>query len=90
MVTVYRKNYTIAERVQALTLHANGVKIPQIEAITGIKKHAFYTLLKKAKSRGYTPSDKIEERHIEDASRNGRPKVIGEVEHEVIRGVVTK
>ncbi|KAK0735098.1 hypothetical protein B0T26DRAFT_628421, partial [Lasiosphaeria miniovina] len=74
MVTVHRKDSTIAERVQALTLHANSAKIPQIEAITGIKKAAFYAPLKKAKDRGYAPGDKIQDRHVENAPKSGRPK----------------
>ncbi|KAK0728464.1 hypothetical protein B0T26DRAFT_768055 [Lasiosphaeria miniovina] len=41
MVTVHRRESTIAERVQALTLYANGVKFPTIEALTGLKRTTF-------------------------------------------------
>ncbi|KAK3336981.1 hypothetical protein B0T19DRAFT_338554, partial [Cercophora scortea] len=81
---------TVAERVQALCLHAVGKRVSEIEAVTGIKKEAFKQLLKRAKSRGYVVGDKIEDRFVLNAERSGRPKIIGEVEAKVILQVVCK
>jgi len=68
-----RTEYTIAERVQALAMHATGKKPVEIEAIVGMHRESFKTVLKRAKQRGYVVGGKIEERHVESLPRSGRP-----------------
>ncbi|KAK3896401.1 hypothetical protein C8A05DRAFT_20615, partial [Staphylotrichum tortipilum] len=75
---IHRKHSTIAERTQALTLHACGTKYSEIEAITGIKAEAFKQLLRKAKQRGYLPGGPVKDEHVCDGAKSGRPKVITE------------
>ncbi|KAK4141109.1 uncharacterized protein C8A04DRAFT_31316 [Dichotomopilus funicola] len=60
-----RKQYSIIARVQALTLHACGTKVSDIEKITGVKKWAFMALLARAKKRGYVPGARIVYEHIQ-------------------------
>ena len=73
-MTVPRKESTIAQRVQALTLHSTGAKPPEIESVTGIKKNAFKALLRRAKDRGYQPGGRIKDEYVENGTRTGRPK----------------
>ncbi len=87
---IHRKHSTIAERAQALTLHACGTKISDIEAITGIKKETFKSLLSRAKKRGYCPGGPVKDEHVQDAPRIGRPKVINETVSQTILDVVTQ
>lgn len=87
---VLRRESTIVERTQALTLHAKGAKYPEIEAQTSIKKEAFKALLRRAKERGYIPGGRIQEAHVENTPRSGRPKVIDEALGQTIESVVTK
>ncbi|KAK3905184.1 hypothetical protein C8A05DRAFT_12978 [Staphylotrichum tortipilum] len=87
---VLRKQSTIAERSQALTLHACGAKSQEIQDKTGIKQSAFYTLLRKAKSRGYIPGGPVKQEHVEDAPKSGRPKAITPVIGQTIVDIVTK
>jgi hypothetical protein len=87
---VVRKHSTVAERVQALTLHAVRRSHKEIEAITGIKSDAFKQLLRRAKKRGYVVGDKIEEAFVLNGEKTGRPKVIGPLESRVIEEVLTK
>lgn len=72
---IQRKETSIAQRVQALTLHAKGAATAEIEAVTGIKKDTFKALLRKAKLRGYSPGGPVKDEHVENAPRSGRPRV---------------
>lgn len=89
---IHRKESTLAERVQALTLHAVGKSYTEIEALTGIRKEGFRSLLKKAKSRGYIPGNKILDEHVINASRTGRPPIIlpDSEEHRVLEETLNK
>lgn len=69
------KHTTLSQRVQALTLHATGAKISEIEAITGVKEWTFYAILSRAKRRGYVPGGPIKDEHVTNAPIPGRPKV---------------
>lgn len=62
---VRRKESTVTERTQALTLHASGTRLPEIKAITSIKKAPSYKFLKKAKQRGYVPGGLVLPEHVE-------------------------
>ncbi|EAQ91526.1 predicted protein [Chaetomium globosum CBS 148.51] len=73
MATIPRKESTLVERVQALTLHSKGAKTPEIENITGIKKQAFKALLRRARERGYCVGGPIKEEHVVNGPRTGRP-----------------
>ena len=74
------KNYTIADRVQALTLAEEGKPYAEISGITGISKSQITRLRKKARERGFDPSvsKQITMEHVQDAPRTGRPEVIDE------------
>ncbi|KAK0702057.1 hypothetical protein B0T26DRAFT_627966, partial [Lasiosphaeria miniovina] len=69
-----KQQSSIAERMQELVLHAKGSKPAEIEAITGIKRVAFYRLLARAKERGYIPGKRVQNHHVENAAKTGRPK----------------
>ncbi|KAH6635979.1 hypothetical protein F5144DRAFT_161575 [Chaetomium tenue] len=73
MAPIPRKESTLVERVQALTLHSKGAKTPEIENITGIRKEAFKALLRRAKDRGYCVGGPIKEEHVVNGPRTGRP-----------------
>jgi len=87
---VHRKESTVVERTQALTLHAAGSGYDKIEAITGIKKDAFKAMLRRAKSRGYVPGDAVKEAHVVNTPRPGQPKVITPEIGAVVEAVLTK
>lgn len=90
MVAIYRKYSTVAERAQALTLHAKGASYQHIEDKTGIKKSTFKAILRRAKGRGYEVGDAIKVAHVQDAPRPGRPRVIGIVTTAAIHAGTTK
>lgn len=74
------KNYSIAERIQALTLAESGQPYAHITAVTGMSKSQIVRLRKKAKERGYDPSvsGRLKEEYVQDAPRSGRPEVVDE------------
>ncbi|KAK4248927.1 hypothetical protein C7999DRAFT_30617 [Corynascus novoguineensis] len=76
--TRHGKYTSIAQRTQALTLHAMGIKHSEIEAKTGVKKEAFKSLLRRAKDRGYIPGGPVKEEHVANAPKSGRPTVVTE------------
>ena len=77
--TVDRGNrYSIPQRVQCLTLIAEGFSGRFIETKTGIKPSAQTHLKNKAFQRGFRPDSdpQILLHHVEDGARSGRPKQI--------------
>lgn len=64
-----RKYTTLCQRVQALTLHAMGAEMSEIEAKTGIKERVFKAILYKAEVRGYVPGGPIDDEHVVTAPK---------------------
>ncbi|KJZ69977.1 hypothetical protein HIM_10622 [Hirsutella minnesotensis 3608] len=73
-----RKQSSIAQRSIALELWNQRVPTQQIIERTGIKKPAFYCLLKKAITRGFRRGQEVIEAYVEDAQRPGRPIAVTE------------
>jgi hypothetical protein len=71
--TGYRSS--LATRVQALTLMAEGYPTRIVEAKTGMSQRAQSTLKKKAIARGFDPAvdPRILQYYVEDGYRSGRP-----------------
>jgi len=79
--------YSIAQRVQCLTLQAEGFSWKDIEVKTGVKQSAQSTIKKRAFQRGFRPEQdpRILEYYVEDGARSGRPKEIApEVEQRLL------
>ena len=74
------KNYSVADRVQALTLAEEGKRYAEISSITGMSSSQITRLRRKARERGFDPSvsKQITVDHVQDAPRSGRPEVIDE------------
>lgn len=70
--------YSIVQRVQCLTLQAEGFSWRDIEAKTGVKQPAQSYIKKRAYERGFRPEQdpRIVEHYVEDGARSGRPKEI--------------
>jgi hypothetical protein len=65
--------FDIAQRTQALSLHAEGSTRATIQEKTGYSPSGFTRLLQKAKQRGYVVGGVIINAHVEDKPRTGRP-----------------
>jgi transposase len=73
-----------------LSLLQTKTPIAEIIKRTGYQERGIYKILKKAKKRGYDPSQStiLYLSYVEDAPRTGRPKkVTSEVEEQVIKAV---
>ena len=70
--------YTITQRVQCLTLQAEGFSRCDIEKKTGVKPSAQTFMKQKAFDRGFRPDQdpRILDIYVEDGARSGRPKEI--------------
>lgn len=82
--------YSLAERVQALTLHSVGFSTQQIFERIKIPPRTTRNIIQKALSRGYRPEEdpRILNHFVEDGMKSGRPKEIGEdTENEVLSAV---
>ena len=68
--------YTLAQRIQCLTLLAEGLSATVVEQKTGVKKRQQHNIWKKAKDRGFEPDrdPRILEAYVVDGERSGRPK----------------
>jgi hypothetical protein len=58
------RKLTIAERVQALTLHSTGTRAIEILRATGMKERTWYDILRRAKVRGYYQGGLVRKEHI--------------------------
>jgi transposase len=82
--------YTLAQRVQCLTLQMEGLSDRDIEQKTGVKPSAQSHIKKRAFLRGYQPEQdtRILSYYIKDAPRSGRPKEISlAIEQQLIEKV---
>jgi transposase len=70
--------YTIAQRVQCLTLLAEGFSGREVEKRTDVKPSAQSHIKKRARDRGFRPEEdpRILNYYVEDGERSGRPKEI--------------
>lgn len=68
--------YTLAQRIQCLTLLAEGFPTADIERKTGVKERSQRYIRKKAFERGFRPEQdpRILESYVADGERSGRPK----------------
>ena len=76
--------FTLVQRIQALTLLAEGCLLEQVFAKTGIPARSAYRLKKKAHERGFRPEEdpRILEAYVEDGKKSGRPKKVTETVEE--------
>ena len=67
--------YSIVQRIQALTLMAEGFKANYIRERTGMKVRAQHHLKRRAKARGFNPAEdpRVLEFYVEEGKRTGRP-----------------
>ena len=82
--------YSIAQRVQCLTLIVEGFSGRDIEKKTGVKPTAQTYIKKRANARGFCPEQdpRILEYHVQDGARSGRPKEITlETEQRILNSV---
>lgn len=82
--------YSLAQRIQALTLISEGFSTQFVEAKTGMKQRTQSDLKKKAIARGYDPvvDPRINEWYVQDGNKKGRPvEITDEVEDELLTNV---
>lgn len=71
------KEFDLGTRLQALTLHSEGIPRRQILEKTGYSDSGFQNLLNKAKKNGYKPGQgPILRQYAETAPRKGRPSIM--------------
>jgi len=70
--------YTLAQRVQVLTLWAEGFPPAYIEKKTDVKERSQRNIRKKAIERGFDPatSPRILDSYVVDGAHTGRPKKV--------------
>ena len=80
------RRYSIAQRVQCLTLLALKIERKKIRELTTIPLQTQSNILKKAQSRGYNPDVdfRILDYYVEDGSRSGRPREVEEETKQLI------
>jgi hypothetical protein len=76
--------YTLAQRIQCLTLMTEGFSPVHIEQRTGVKERSQRNIRKKAFERGFRPDEdpRILESYVVDSDRPGRPKKVATEEGE--------
>ena len=82
--------YTLAQRIQCLTLLTEGFSASVIEQKTGVKERQQRNIRKKAKERDFEPNKdpRILEAYIVDSERSGRPKEISKNQEEALLAAV--
>jgi transposase len=80
-------HFGVAQRAQVLTLKEHtSLKIDDIVAITGVGKSEVSNILKRARERGYTKEQPLQDAFFGDAARAGRPQ---KVDKAAAKGVVS-
>ena len=76
MPQIKNRKVSITQRAQAMALAEFGVPISIATQISGLSKHAIYSMRKRLRARGYNPevSTVFEDRFFKDAPPSGRPK----------------
>lgn len=72
--------YTIAQKIQALTLLSEGFSTAAVQQKTGVPPQTARRIRKTAEQRGYCPAEdpRILEVYVMDGERSGRPVTITE------------
>lgn len=76
---VKTREYSVAQRSQVVTLvFLANMKPPEVADLLGIPKKSVYNIINRAKSAGYDPAVNalVDDCHIVDKVRSGRPKVV--------------
>ncbi|EED12726.1 conserved hypothetical protein [Talaromyces stipitatus ATCC 10500] len=76
---VKSSEYSIAQRSQVITLvFLANMKPPDVANLLQMPKKSVYNIINRAKSAGYDPAVKplVDDCHIVDKPRSGRPKVV--------------
>ncbi|KAJ9609505.1 hypothetical protein H2200_005832 [Cladophialophora chaetospira] len=70
------RRYSLAQRVQTLTLLSLGYTTKQVEAWIKVPSSAALRMRYKAQERGWNPAEdpRILDYHVEDGKRTGRPR----------------
>ena len=78
--------HDIAVRIQALALAEEGITVKRIMEITNMSRRTIFNLKKKARERGYNPTQSrtLKLEYVEDAPRSGRPKVVTEEKKQLL------
>ena len=78
--------YTVAQRIQCLTLLAEGFSFAAVEEKTGVKERTQRNIRKKARERGFCPEQdpRILESYVVDGDKSGRPKEISVEKEEAL------
>ena len=68
--------YSVAQRVQCLTLRTEGFSSKDIEKKSGVRQQSQSNIWGKALEHGFRPAEdpRILEHYVEDGQRSGRPK----------------
>lgn len=85
-----RKEYDIALRAQALSLHATGASRAVIQEKTGFSSGGFGKLLTKAKSLGYVVGGPIVSEYVADQPKAGRREALTPAKKDLIIKIVTE
>src|SRR5665213_690204 len=74
----HRRRYGLVQKVQALTLMAEGFSMAHVEEKTGIPRLTLYRIKKTTRDRGFAPEQdpRVLEAYVVDRERRGRPKTI--------------
>jgi hypothetical protein len=85
-----RHRYTLAQRIQCLTLLAEGFPALHVKQKTGVSERSQRSIRKKAYDRGFDPDKDpcILEAYVVDGARSGRPKEISEEQEEKVLSIV--
>src|SRR5262249_41826598 len=84
--------YSLAQRVQALTLLSEGYKTAVVAQKTGIPARTYNNIRKKAKERGFDPikDTRILKHYVEDGFKPGRPKEVTKEQEEELLALIRK
>lgn len=82
-------SYSIARRTQAVILRGLGLTLAEIATITLISAVHIRNLYLKATNNGWRNGTAIDNHHVENCKRTGRPKIIDTALEEDIINAVT-
>jgi transposase len=84
-------HFGIATRAQVLTLKEfTGLKIDEIVQVTGVGKSEVSAILKRARERGYTKLQPLQDAFFADAARTGRPTKINQEVNQQVREIISQ
>ncbi|KAI1130642.1 hypothetical protein F5Y10DRAFT_262983 [Nemania abortiva] len=83
------QEFDLGVRIQALTLHSEGMSRAQIAQKTGYKPGGISNLVTRAKSRGYRPGGPILLEYVQTAAGRGRKPILTEAKKDEIIELLT-